>query len=53
MTNVLNLYVLLILSIRLEELGYGVGQRVLELISCRDRVTRRETRLVNMLQVRC
>mmetsp|Transcript_11736 Transcript_11736/g.17779 ORF Transcript_11736/g.17779 Transcript_11736/m.17779 type:complete len:194 (+) Transcript_11736:75-656(+) len=35
---------------KLEEMGYGVGQRVIELISCRDRVTKRETRLVNMLQ---
>lgn len=32
-------------------MGYGMGQRLIELISCRDRVTKRETRLVNMLQV--
>lgn len=36
---------------RLEQAGFGIGQRVIELISCRDRVTRRETRIVNMLQV--
>ncbi|KAJ1382585.1 trafficking protein particle complex subunit 5, partial [Ochromonadaceae sp. CCMP2298] len=35
---------------KLEEAGYGIGQRVIELISCRDRLTRRETRIVNMLQ---
>jgi hypothetical protein len=36
---------------RLEEVGYGVGQRMVELVGCRERLTRRETRLVNMLQV--
>ena len=36
---------------RLEEVGYGVGRRVIELISCRERITKRETRLVNFLQV--
>ena len=35
---------------RLEELGFGVGQRLLELISSRERVTKRETKIVNMLQ---
>lgn len=34
----------------MEEAGYGIGQRVIELIGGRDRVTKRETRLVNMLQ---
>lgn len=36
---------------RLEEVGYGVGQRIIELSASRDRATRRETKLVNMLQV--
>lgn len=35
---------------KLEELGYGVGLRMIELISIKDRATRRETRLINMLQ---
>jgi hypothetical protein len=35
---------------RLEEAGYGVGLRVIELVGCRERLTRRETRIVNMLQ---
>ena len=35
---------------RLEEAGYGIGQRVGELIACRERLTKRETRVVNMLQ---
>ena len=38
------------LSLRLEELGFGVGQRLIELISCRDRVIKRETRIVGILQ---
>jgi hypothetical protein len=37
--------------LRLEQAGFGIGQRAIELISCRDRRTGRETRLVNMLQV--
>ena len=37
--------------IRLEHAGFGIGQRIIELTSCRDRLTRRETRIVNMLQV--
>lgn len=37
---------------RLEQSGFGIGQRVIELISCRDRLFKRETRIVNMLQVR-
>jgi hypothetical protein len=36
--------------LRLEEVGYGVGQRIVELTGVRDRATRRETKLVNMLQ---
>ncbi len=36
---------------RLENAGFSIGQRVIELVSCRDRVTKRETRIVNMLQV--
>lgn len=39
------------LSARLEQAGFGIGQRVIELVPCRDRLTRRETRIVNMLQV--
>jgi hypothetical protein len=35
---------------RLEEAGYSVGQRVGELVGCRERLTKRETRVVNMLQ---
>lgn len=35
---------------KLEKSGYSIGQRVIELISCRDRITKRETRIVNMLQ---
>lgn len=35
---------------RLEESGYGIGQRVGELIGSRERLTKRETRVVNMLQ---
>jgi trafficking protein particle complex subunit 5 len=35
---------------RLEEAGYGVGQRVIEHIAVRDKMMRRETRVVNMLQ---
>eukprot|EP01032_Pedospumella_encystans_P023805 gene23805-26942_t len=35
---------------KLEQSGFGIGQRVIELISCRDRLFKRETRIVNMLQ---
>mmetsp|Transcript_21277 Transcript_21277/g.23112 ORF Transcript_21277/g.23112 Transcript_21277/m.23112 type:complete len:193 (+) Transcript_21277:55-633(+) len=35
---------------RLETLGHGIGVRVVELVSCRDRLTKRETRIVGMLQ---
>ena len=35
---------------RLEELGYSIGQKALELISIRERITKREIRLVTMLQ---
>jgi hypothetical protein len=31
-------------------MGYGIGKRILELISCRDRITKRETRIIPMLQ---
>ena len=34
----------------METAGFGIGQRVVELVSCRDRVTRRETRIVSILQ---
>ena len=36
---------------RLENAGYSIGLRVVELVSCRDRVVKRETRIVGMLQV--
>lgn len=35
---------------KLEEAGYGIGQRLIELIGRRDGLTKRETRVVNMLQ---
>jgi len=35
---------------KLEEAGYGIGQRVVELVGSRERLTKRETRVVNMLQ---
>jgi len=35
---------------KLEEAGHGIGVRMLELFSHRDRAWRRETRLVQMLQ---
>eukprot|EP01033_Poteriospumella_lacustris_P021117 gene21117-15614_t len=34
---------------KLETLGYSIGQKLIEMISCRDRATKRETRLVGML----
>lgn len=37
---------------RLEEAGYGVGHRVLELLSFRDKQYKRETKLIGILQVR-
>lgn len=36
---------------KLEEAGYGIGQKISELVGCRERMTKRETRLVNMLQL--
>lgn len=38
---------------KLEEYGYSIGLRVIEMVGCRDRLTKRETRLVNMLQFVC
>jgi trafficking protein particle complex subunit 5 len=35
---------------KLEENGYGIGQRLIELVGCRERITKRETKIVNMLQ---
>ena len=35
---------------KLEESGYGVGVRVVELIGVREKITKRETRVVGMLQ---
>lgn len=37
---------------RLEEAGYGVGHRVLELLAFRDKQYKRETKLIGILQVR-
>lgn len=37
---------------RLEEAGYGVGHRVLELLSFREKQYKRETKLIGILQVR-
>lgn len=41
----------ILMYFRLEESGYSIGQKYIELVSCRDRLTKRETRIVNMLQV--
>lgn len=43
----------MILSVydRLEDSGYSIGQRVTELIGMREHIVKRETRIVNMLQV--
>ena len=35
---------------RLDEVGYGVGVRLLEVLSYRERAQRRETRLLEMLK---
>lgn len=37
---------------RLDDAGFGVGVRVIELLCHREKPGRRETRLINMLQVR-
>lgn len=37
---------------RLEETGYGVGLRVLELFTLREKLNRREIKLIGILQVR-
>jgi hypothetical protein len=34
---------------KLEELGYGIGLRMNELVACREKITKREQRIVNML----
>jgi len=39
------------LQTRLQELGFGVGQRMIEMIGCRERLTKRETRILGILQV--
>lgn len=36
---------------RLDDAGFGVGVRVVELLCHREKSGRRETRLINMLQV--
>lgn len=46
-------YIFLISFLRLESFGCGIGMRVVELLSCRERVTRREVRVVGMLQYIC
>ncbi len=43
---------LMCIHLRLEEAGYGIGLRVIELVGIREKIARRETRIVNMLQVR-
>lgn len=35
---------------RLEECGFSIGQRMIEMVGCRERLTKRETKIVNMLQ---
>jgi trafficking protein particle complex subunit 5 len=35
---------------KLEETGYSIGQRMSELIGCRERLSRRETRIISMLK---
>ena len=35
---------------KLEEAGFGIGQKISEIIGVRERATKRETRIVNMLQ---
>ena len=40
----------LIADVRLEDSGYGVGLRLLELLSYRERNSRREVRLLEMLK---
>ena len=35
---------------RLEESGYNIGHRVIEMVGARERITKRETRIVSMLQ---
>ena len=32
-------------------MGYSVGQRMIELVGLREKITKRETKIVNMLQV--
>ena len=39
------------LQSKLEELGFEVGQRVIELVGCRERITKRETKILGILQV--
>jgi hypothetical protein len=38
------------LTKKLEEQGYGIGIRVVELVGCREKLTKRETRIVGLLQ---
>jgi hypothetical protein len=38
---------------KLEEAGYSIGLKIIELIGSRDKLLKRETRLVNMLQFIC
>jgi hypothetical protein len=35
---------------KLENCGYGVGIRIIELLGIREKLTKRETRVVNILQ---
>ena len=45
------LFMILSVYDRLEDSGYSIGQRVTELIGMREHIVKRETRIVNMLQV--
>ena len=35
---------------RLEDMGFGIGQKFAEVVAVREKTSRRETRIVNMLQ---
>ena len=38
---------------KLEKCGYGIGIRMIELVGIREKLNKRETRVVNMLQFIC
>lgn len=37
------------LQLKLSEIGYNVGQRVVDIMLIREKIQKRETRLINML----